>query len=229
MLRDPVPNTLSAGTATRTSVARAVLFCMVDPNDDTTRLLGTPKNNLGRSDLPTLSFHIEGSKVAETAEGDVWTGRLVWTGESDRSIRDALQEATEAGSSITKTAATEAGDWLTDYLTEQGGSADSATLAGRPTEPGASANSFPPRITDTRRSALRPCTPSLVRRSFTVDPGSARLVLHPMERTGLGVPKVNVPSGFQISSRNSMIEMSSGGPSGGLYPGGASYACTTLK
>ena len=75
---------------------------MVNPEDETTRLLGQPKNNLGRSDLPTLAFRIEGSKVAETDEGAVWTGKLNWTGESDQSIREALQQAAEtAGGSRT--------------------------------------------------------------------------------------------------------------------------------
>jgi hypothetical protein len=109
------------------AVARAVLFVMVDPNDEHTRLLGQPKNNLGRSDLPTLSFQIEGAKVADTAEGQVWTGQLRWTGETDRSIRDAMQEATET-SGGDRTATSEAGDWLQDYLTSVGGSADYASL-----------------------------------------------------------------------------------------------------
>jgi hypothetical protein len=109
------------------AVARAVLFVMVDPEDETTRLLGQPKNNLGRSDLPTLSFKVEGYKVAQTVEGDVWTGKLVWTGESDLSIRDALQQAVEARGE-NRTVVSEAADWLQDYLTQQGGSADSADV-----------------------------------------------------------------------------------------------------
>ena len=66
------------------AVARAVLFVMVDPEDEQTRLLGQPRNNLGRADLPTLAFKIAGYRVASTAEGDAWTGKLAWTGETDR-------------------------------------------------------------------------------------------------------------------------------------------------
>jgi hypothetical protein len=109
------------------AVARAVLFVMIDPDDETTRLLGQPKNNLGRSDLPTLAFQIAGAKVAETDEGPVWTGKLHWTGETDRSIRDALQQAAETAGA-NRTVVSEAADWLEDYLKSQDGSADSADV-----------------------------------------------------------------------------------------------------
>ena len=47
-----------------------------DPDDeaDARRLFGTPKNNLGRADLPTLGFTIV-SHAVETDEGTNWTGR----------------------------------------------------------------------------------------------------------------------------------------------------------
>ena len=53
-----------------TAVARSVHTVMTDPDDDTgrRRLFGTPKNNLGRNDLPTLSFVIESYEVP-TEEG----------------------------------------------------------------------------------------------------------------------------------------------------------------
>jgi hypothetical protein len=108
------------------AVARAVLFVMEDPDDEAVRLLGQAKNNLGRMDLPTLSFRIVGCKVAETAEGPVWTGMLEWIGETDRTIRDALQTAAEMAGD--KTATSEAGDWLHDYLVSQDGNADSAEV-----------------------------------------------------------------------------------------------------
>jgi hypothetical protein len=113
-----------------TAVARSVLFVMVDPQDEQTRLLGQPKNNLGRSDLPTLAFQISGTHVAETDEGPVWTGKLHWTGETERSIREALQEATEVVG-LNRTVVSEAADWLDDYLKDQKdheGWADSAKI-----------------------------------------------------------------------------------------------------
>jgi hypothetical protein len=106
------------------AVARSVLFVMVDPDDEQRRLLGQPKNNLGKSDLPTLAFRIVGERVAETAEGEVWTGRLQWDGESDRSIREALQATVEASGD--KTAAAEAAEWLEDFLSSHDGAVESA-------------------------------------------------------------------------------------------------------
>jgi len=43
-------NTIMASRAFA-AVARWVLFVMIDPDDESTRLLGLPKNNLGRTDL----------------------------------------------------------------------------------------------------------------------------------------------------------------------------------
>jgi hypothetical protein len=109
-----------------TAVARAVLFVMRDPENETLRLLGQAKNNLGKEELPTLSFGIESAHVADTDEGPVWTGRVRWHGESERSITEALESAGEG--SDARTATQEASDWLADYLTTQGGEADSADV-----------------------------------------------------------------------------------------------------
>jgi hypothetical protein len=114
------PLTLLMGSRAFAAVARAVLFVLVDPDDESVRLLGQPKNNLGRMDLPTLQFRIVGEKVADTAEGPVWTGKLEWLGESDRSIREAVEASTGD-----RTATGEAADWLEDYLTSVDGTQDS--------------------------------------------------------------------------------------------------------
>ena len=118
------PLTTLMGSRAFVAVARAVLFVVTDPEDEEMRLLGQAKNNLGRTDLPTLRFCMESVKVTDTPEGDVWTGKLKWMGETTRSIREALDVA--SGSTRDRTAAQEAGDWLLDYLTEQGGTAESA-------------------------------------------------------------------------------------------------------
>lgn len=125
------PDALTTLMASRAfaAVARSVLFVMTDPDDEAVRLLGMPKNNLGRTDLHSLSFRIVGAKVAETAEGDVWTGQLEWLGETSRSIKDALESAAESTGDRTATA--DAADWLQDFL--QAGTQDSANVqqAGR--------------------------------------------------------------------------------------------------
>ena len=119
--------TLLMGSRAFAAVARSVLFVMVDPEDEGRRLLGQPKNNLGDStNLATLSFRIVGALVATTLEGEVWTGKLEWLGESDRSIREAVDAATESAGD--RSATSEAADWLQDYLTSQGGTAASEAI-----------------------------------------------------------------------------------------------------
>ena len=67
------------GSRAFTAVARSVHTVMLDPDDETEqrRLFGTPKNNLGRSDLPTLSYTIV-EHIIPTRLGPAKTGRLMW-------------------------------------------------------------------------------------------------------------------------------------------------------
>jgi len=125
------PLTLLMASRAFAAVARAVLFVMTDPDDESTRLLGQPKNNLGRTDLPTLTFRIEGAHVADTDEGAVWTGHVVWQGDRAETIREVLESAGEGTEA--RTATGEAADWLTDWLTSVGGTDESARIkeAGR--------------------------------------------------------------------------------------------------
>jgi hypothetical protein len=112
-----------------TAVARSVHTVIYDPDDDSKarRLFGTPKNNLGRSDLPTLSFTIDSFAVPIDDGNDLaWTGRLTWGAESKDSIYDAMERASESGDQ--KSAATDAQHWLEDYLTLKGGTAESAKI-----------------------------------------------------------------------------------------------------
>jgi hypothetical protein len=110
-----------------TAVSRSVHTVIADPDDetDTRRLFGTPKNNLGRSDLPTLGFTVDSHPV-HTDEGINWTGKLVWGEDNLGSIGDAMRRAAEQGED--KSATSEAADWLTDYLTMKGGTAASADV-----------------------------------------------------------------------------------------------------
>jgi hypothetical protein len=105
------PLTLLMASRAFAAVSRAVLFVMLDPQDKETRLLGQPENNLGRTDLPTLTFEIEGGvKVADTAEGEVLSSRIVWTGESEKDIDEALISKPPGP------ATDDAMAWLRDYL-----------------------------------------------------------------------------------------------------------------
>ncbi len=134
------PLTMLMGSRAFAAVARAVLFVMTDPDDESLRLLGQAKNNLGRSDLPVLTYRIESTTVAQTDEGPVVTGRVVWLGESDRTLGDAIACVGESGEA--RTAIAEAGDWLDDYLTTQGGEADSKDIRGAGAKAGHSADAL---------------------------------------------------------------------------------------
>jgi hypothetical protein len=118
--------TMLMGSRAFTAVARAVLFVLTDPQEDTARLLGQPKNNLGSLDLPTLAFTIASEHVADTDDGPVWTGKVVWAGEGAMSLTEALEASGKSADD--RTATTEAADWLVDHLASQGGADDSANV-----------------------------------------------------------------------------------------------------
>jgi predicted ATP-dependent serine protease len=105
------PLTMLMGSRAFAAVARAVLFVLADPDDDGTRLLGQPKNNLGRTDLPSLKFRIISAIVAVVDGQPVSTGKVVWEGESARTIADVLADSAESGESRMTVA--EAVQWLT--------------------------------------------------------------------------------------------------------------------
>ena len=104
-----------------TAVARSVHTVVPDPDDETgnRRLFGTPKNNLGRSDLPTLGFTIDSFSVPTDGDDLALTARLVWGAESPSSIAEAMRRAAESPDQ--KSATAEAAEWLEDYLTSCGG------------------------------------------------------------------------------------------------------------
>jgi hypothetical protein len=104
------------------AVARAVLFVAVNPDNESQRLLGQPKNNNGSTELPTLMFQINGVLVETTASGEeIWTGQLQWQGESDQTIREVLERVGEHAD--VAQARREAEAWLIDMLERQGGTA----------------------------------------------------------------------------------------------------------
>jgi hypothetical protein len=120
------PLTSVMGSRAFSAVARSVLFAAVDPEDDSKRLLGLAKSNLGRVDLPTLSYEIEGMQVAEHEEGPIWASKVVWLGESSSSIQDALTTSAMGGEA--RMALDEAAAWLEDWLMSVGGRDDSVAV-----------------------------------------------------------------------------------------------------
>ena len=117
------------GSKAFAAVARSAHTVIYDPDDESNsrRLFGTPKNNLGRSDLPTLSFTIEPFAIPiDDGNHLAWTDRLVWGEGSALSIHDAMERAAESGEQ--KSAATDAQHWLEDLLTLNGGICESAKI-----------------------------------------------------------------------------------------------------
>lgn len=134
------PLTLIMGSRAFTAVARAVLFAIKDSEDEAKRYLGQPKNNLGRTDLPTLAYTIQSVHVHDTPEGPVWTGRAVWGEVSERTIQDLLEDTGEVAEK--RTAVSEAQDWLRDYLTSVGGTSASSKVKEEGRRYGHSADSL---------------------------------------------------------------------------------------
>lgn len=121
------PLQLVMGSKAFTAVARSVHTVVPDPDDetDTRRFFGTPKNNLGTTNLSTLAFTIASHEVA-TEDGPTWTGKVEWGEEITESIAETMRKAAEGDED--RSAAGEAADWLEDWLTEQGGTAPSKDI-----------------------------------------------------------------------------------------------------
>lgn len=132
---DPLNSVM--GSRAFSAVSRYVLFVVEDPNDHSVRLFGQPKNNLGPSNQNTLTFEVEDRYVMTAATGEsIHAGRVSWTGQDPRTIREILQEAQTIKA---PTAGGDAARWLKQYLTQHGGCAESslvkseATVAGHHT------------------------------------------------------------------------------------------------
>jgi AAA domain-containing protein len=104
------------------AVARSVLYAMKMPEDPSVRVLGLSKSNLGQEDADTLTFRIEGVKVADTDEGEVTAGRLKWLGPTERGIDELLDDADGGAKRVTTVG--KAVEWLASYLMGCGGSCD---------------------------------------------------------------------------------------------------------
>lgn len=102
-----------------TAVARSVSTVIRDPNDDDgrRRIFGTPKNNLGRDDLPLLPFHLTEHRFSNRSGDTVVTSRVEWLGEQQGTMADLMRQARDTGD---RSAAAEVAEWLADWLTTQG-------------------------------------------------------------------------------------------------------------
>lgn len=124
------PLQLVMGSKAFTAVARSVHTVIPDPDDEERRMFGTPKNNLGRTGLPTLTFTIA-SHAIDTSEGTAWTGRVEWGEEISDTIEETMRRAVDSADD--RGATGEAADWLADYMQSKGGTVHSgeAKAAGK--------------------------------------------------------------------------------------------------
>jgi hypothetical protein len=101
------------------AVARSVSAVVPDPDDDSgrRRLFGTPKNNLGRDDLRSLTFTIEGTLV-DTDDGPSEISYISLGDETTTTIHEAMERIGE--DTDVRTLVAEAKDWLRQYLTDRG-------------------------------------------------------------------------------------------------------------
>jgi hypothetical protein len=114
------PLQLVMGSVAFSAVPRAVHSVIPDPADETgaRRLFGTTKNNLGRSDLPTLSFTMTSWQYPADDGSTGVTGQVVWGQEQPTTIAVALERAThKSGPNATDRAA----EWLRNWLANQPG------------------------------------------------------------------------------------------------------------
>jgi hypothetical protein len=118
------PLTAIMGSRAFVAVARAVLTVMLDPEDDQVRLVGVTKSNHSPGTLATLSYTIETAhnvSVDPTDGTAIHSSRLVWGEQRTESIRDLMEQADEPEEH--RSAVDEAGQWLYEFLTGQGGTA----------------------------------------------------------------------------------------------------------
>ena len=117
---------LITGSRAFSAVARAVIAIARDDDaGDGSCVMSQAKNNLGRLDLPSLRYMVESVEIP-TEEGPAYVGRLIITGESDRSVSDILGDSAaerDGGDGGSRADREAVADWLKDWLTGQGGEA----------------------------------------------------------------------------------------------------------
>jgi hypothetical protein len=108
---------LISGSGAFKDVPRSV-FGFARDDDGQTRIMTQVKNSLGRDDLPSRTYTIE-SVTIDTKKGPANTGRLLFTGETERTVADVLRDSRRDGGGGAMTAA----DFIATYLRGAGGQA----------------------------------------------------------------------------------------------------------
>lgn len=83
--------TMISGSRAWGEVARAsIAVARDDDADEVTNIVSQVKNNLGRLDLPNLTYTIDDVRIETSFGEDAHPGRLRWTGETDTTAADLL-------------------------------------------------------------------------------------------------------------------------------------------
>jgi 5S rRNA maturation endonuclease (ribonuclease M5) len=116
---------LVTGSRAFTAVLRAVIAVARDPDaEDDSCVVSQEKNNLGRLSLPNLRYVID-EAVVPTDEGPAKVGRLRFTGESERGVRDILGDR---GDTEERAERDEVAEFIRTYLTDRGGEASAGDV-----------------------------------------------------------------------------------------------------
>lgn len=114
------------GSRAFSAVARAVLYVVENPENRDIKVMGQPKNNLGRTDLSDLTYTLATKNVG------------VWEGEAIDSVQltwgndlpsGAHREMVNPPKAHNKTKAQLAMEWIEEFLTENGKTASTAVKA----------------------------------------------------------------------------------------------------
>lgn len=125
-----------SGSGAFKDLARAVMVFAVGPDGE--RVFSQPKNSVGRNDLPSLSYTVEGA-VVDTPTGKAATAVLRFTGQAEHSVEDML--ADERGRNQRKSdVMTFLVDYITEHAEEHSGEVPAADVIAAGTDKGFTEN-----------------------------------------------------------------------------------------
>jgi hypothetical protein len=104
------------GSRAFSAVARAVLYVVEDPENREIKVMGQPKNNLGRSDLSDLAYSLHQVNVGEWENEIITSVSLKWEKEKPSGSHRAMVNP----KTTHKSKADSASDWLENYLDVHG-------------------------------------------------------------------------------------------------------------
>lgn len=114
---------LISGSGAFKDVPRAIFGFVRDTHErGQQRVMSQVKNSLGRDDLPSLTYEIVTATVP-TSSGDAVTARFAFTGTSDRTVEEILRDKGQPDEY-----ASEAAQFVAEYLRDRGGCAGAADI-----------------------------------------------------------------------------------------------------